>query len=153
MVALTHANHVNFFDSIFQNWHSICPCYNRAMNLSFFADPDLVPKPREEVQLESLDLSPYPDGRRVKVTLTITPFMPMDRPSLEILVNDENDNLVSSLNIVETNTHILNLTVHLRTVEQPRGQYTFRVDLYYDDDLQHSILQSIRLPDDLPVTG
>jgi hypothetical protein len=124
-----------------------------AMNLSFFPDPNLAPKPREEIQLESLGLTPYPDGRRVKVSLTITPFMPMDRPSLEISVIDEDNHLVASLSVVETNIHKLDLTVHLKTEEQPEGQYTFRVDLYYDQDVQHSLQESIRLPEDIPVTG
>jgi hypothetical protein len=123
------------------------------MNLSFFPDPNLAPKPREEIQLESLDLTPYPDGRRVKVDLAITPFMPMDRPSLEISVTDEDENLVASLSVVETNTHALNLTVHLKTAEQPKGRYTFRVDLYYEQHIQHSLHQTIHLPQDIPVTG
>ena len=122
------------------------------MNLSFFPDPNLVPKPREEIQLEFLNLTPYPDGRRVKVDLAITPFMPMDRPSLEISVTDEDENPVTSVSVVETNTYVLDLTVHLKTVEQPKGQYTFRVDLYYDD-IQHSLHKSIQLPEDIPVTG
>jgi hypothetical protein len=124
------------------------------MNLSFFPDPNLAPKPREEIQLESLDLAPYSDGRRVKVELTITPFMPMDRPSLEISVLDEDDNLVTSLSVVETNIHVLSLTVHLKADGQPKGQYTVRVDLYYDqEDIQHSLEKSIRLPEDMPETG
>jgi hypothetical protein len=124
------------------------------MNLSFFPDPNLAPKPREEIQLESLDLAPYSDGRRVKVELTITPFMPMDRPSLEISVLDEDNNLVTSLSVVETNTHVLDLTVHLKADGQPKGQYTFRVDLYYDQEVvRHSLQKSIRLPEDIPTTG
>jgi hypothetical protein len=122
------------------------------MNLSFFPDPNLAPKPREDIQLESLDLSPYPDGRRVKVDIAITPFMPMDRPNLEISVTDEYENLVASLSVVETNTPTLDLTVHLKTDEPPRGQYTFQVDLYYDH-IQHSLHKSIRLPEDMPDTG
>jgi len=55
--------------------------------------------------------------------------------------------------VVETNIHKLDLTVHLKTEEQPEGQYTFRVDLYYDQDVQHSLQESIRLPEDIPVTG
>jgi hypothetical protein len=117
------------------------------MNLSFFPDPDLAPKPREEIQLESLDLAPYPDGRRVRVDLAITPFMPMDRPSLEISVTDEDENQVASLSVVETNTHVLNLTIHLKTAEPPKGRYNFQVDLYYDDHVQHSLHQSIQLPE------
>jgi hypothetical protein len=154
MVALPCANYVNYFRiRVPSIGIPFAHVIIGAMNLSFFPDPDHAPRPREEIQLESLDLTPYPDGRRAKVDLTITPFMPMDRPSLEISVTDEDDNLVASLSVVETNTHVLSLTVHLKTIEQPKGQYTFQVDLYYDEHVQHSLHQSIRLPEDIPVTG
>jgi hypothetical protein len=152
MLVLADANHVNFLRLIFSIGIPFAHVIIETMNLSFFPDPNLAPRPREEIQLEALKLTPYPDGRRVKVDLSITPFMPMDRPNLEISVTDKDEYQVTSLSVVETNTHVLDLTVHLKTVEQPEGQYTFRVDLCYDD-IQHSLQKSIRLPEDIPETG
>jgi hypothetical protein len=117
------------------------------MNLDFVTDPELAPRPRAEIRVESLALEPYPDGRRVRVDVEITPFAPVDRPNLEITAHNAAGELAGSMSVIETVNRRLSLTMHLRESE-PRGQYAFQVDLYYSpDETQHSARESVVIPD------
>ena len=50
--------------------------------------------PRNEVHVDSVKATPYPDGRRVHVEITVTPFR--ERPNLEIAILDTHDKIVSA---------------------------------------------------------
>ena len=41
----------------------------------FFADPDDIPLPPEEVKIRQLEARPYPEGQRVAVRFEITPMV------------------------------------------------------------------------------
>lgn len=99
-----------------------------------FTDPQDVPQPRERVKIEDVQLSPYPDGWRVKIDVDLTPFL--ERPNLEIrLIGLDGDarRLVAELSIIETMHRHMEFTMHIRGVSAPSGAYTAEVDLYYDD--------------------
>lgn len=120
------------------------------MNLDFLTDPERVPRPRDEIRIEGFNLTPYPDGRRIKIELELTPFMPVDRPNLEITAVNDAGQTVGSASVIETVTRRLNLTMHLREPE-PEGRYEFEASLYYSPEtMQDTATASLRLPDDLP---
>jgi hypothetical protein len=123
------------------------------MNIDFVTDPDQVPKSREDIRIVGLVLEPYPDGRRVRVAVRLTPFAPADRPNLDIRAFNADNTEVSSLSIIEMVQHALAVTVHLRE-RSVGGQFTFRADLYYDPaEIQHSLTQTLVLPGDIAPTG
>ena len=88
------------------------------------------PQPRDKIHIEQLEIMPYPDRFRVYVHLVVTPFQ--ERPNLLLVAHDENDRLVSELNIIETMHHDMEFTMHLRGVDDPAGLYTLTADLFYE---------------------
>ena len=116
------------------------------MDLNFFADPGLAPKPRREIQVEGLTVTPYPDGRRLRVEIELTPFAPMDRPNLELTASKPDGTHVGSVSIIEAAQRELSLTMHIRE-PQPSGEYTLQVDLYYGEDPpQSTISENVQIP-------
>lgn len=94
----------------------------------FLTDPTDIPLPPEEVRIRHFRAEPWPDKRRVRVYLEITPFQ--KRPNGELEIRDANGNEVASLTIIETIDPKMDLTVHLRTSE-PAGTYTASATVYY----------------------
>ena len=99
-------------------------------NLSFFDNPDEAPLPRDQVAIEHVTFEPYADGRRVRVSITLTPFL--DRPNLDISLLTPEGRPVSSLSIVEALERHMDFTLHLREREL-LPQYIGRVELYYEE--------------------
>ena len=97
----------------------------------FFQDPSDIPLPPEEVRIRGLRAEPYPDGRRVRILLEITPFQ--KRPNCEIQVMDQDENVVASLSIIESIDARMDFTVHLKT-DEPSGEFTVSSELYYYED-------------------
>ena len=94
----------------------------------FFTDPNDIPLPPEEVRIRNFRAEPWPDKRRVRVYLEITPFQ--KRPNGEIEICNAEGNEVASLTIIETIDPKMDLTVHLRVAE-PAGSYTASAVIYY----------------------
>ena len=88
------------------------------------------PKSRNEIRIEELEVVPYPDRFRVYIHIVVTPFL--ERPNLLITARDENDRLVSELNVIETMHHDMEFTMHLRGIDDPTGLYTLTTDLFYE---------------------
>lgn len=123
------------------------------MELNFITDPEMAPRPREEIEILELSLSAYPDRRRVKMSIRITPFAPMDRPNLEIVVTNEQGVFVGDISVIGAMQTRLNLTMHLREADID-GIYTFNASLSYDDEpAQHTTSAQIDLSQDAPETA
>ncbi len=88
-------------------------------------------KPRGEVRIEDLRAEPYPDRQRVKITLALTPFR--ERPSLHIALHDAAGRCLAEAHVIDAMTFTLALTMHLRGIEQPAGEFSARAILYYED--------------------
>jgi hypothetical protein len=89
-----------------------------------------VPKQRQDVHIEELEIIPFPDRFRVYAHIRVTPFL--ERPNLLLIAHDENDRVVSELNIIETMHHDMEFTLHIRGVPDPAGVYTLTADLFYE---------------------
>lgn len=101
----------------------------------FFQDPTDIPLPPDEVNIRELRAEPYPDGRRVRIILEITPFQ--QRPNCEIIVTDEHGNVAASLSIIESIDAKMDFTVHLKG-DQPAGKFRVSADIYYYEDVKSS---------------
>ncbi len=116
------------------------------MDIQFFDNGDLVPKPRDEIKIESLNATPYPDRFRVFLEIKVTPFQ--ERPNLLVTVHDEDDKLVGELNIIETMHANMEFTLHIRGKEDPAGAYSVTAELFYDtrDPAQDSVIAAFTVP-------
>lgn len=88
------------------------------------------PKPRDQVRIEALEITPFLDRFRVYVHLRVTPFL--ERPNMVLVAHDQDDRIVSELNIIETMHHDMEFTLHIRGVTEPAGVYSLTADLFYD---------------------
>ncbi len=100
------------------------------MDIQFFDNGNQTPQPREDVRIESVNVTPYPEGLRVHVAVQVTPFR--ERPNLMLVIHDDDDLVVSELNIIETMHAHMEFTMHLRGVEDPTGAYSLTVELFYE---------------------
>jgi hypothetical protein len=94
----------------------------------FFQDPSDIPLPPDEVRIRNFHAEPWPDQRRVRVSLEVTPFQ--KRPSGEIKVFDPDGEEAALLTIVETVVPKMEFTVHLRG-STDSGEYTAKATVYY----------------------
>jgi hypothetical protein len=94
----------------------------------FFQDPNEIPLPPAEVRILEFRASPYPDGRRVRVYLEVTPFQ--KRPNVDVSVDDKIGNTAAEVSIIETMTRKMEFTIHLR-VPKPEGTYSVDAVVYY----------------------
>jgi len=103
----------------------------RVMDDIEFVEPDEIPQPPEVVKIESLNARVYPDGRRVRLDVKVTPFL--ERPNLSFTITNAEGREVASMAVVESMDFKFEMTAHLRG-PQPEGQYIVRGELYYGDD-------------------
>ena len=75
-------------------------------------DSEDVPVPPEEVGIQLVRIDPYPDGKRIRVTLELTPFQVP--PNLDVIVLDKDGEESASMSIIAATTPKLSFTAHLR---------------------------------------
>ena len=95
----------------------------------FFPEDNLTRATPEETRINSLSAQPYPDGRRVRVNMEVTPFQ--KRPYIEVVLENANGDEVASTSLVEPMSWKLEFTMHIRgEISNP---YTVHARLYYPD--------------------
>ncbi len=94
----------------------------------FFQDPNEIPVPPADVRIRDLQVKPLSDGRRVRVYLELDPFQ--KRPSAELVVRNASGTPVAAASIVESMTRKIEITLHLRNVNEP-GIFTMETQIYY----------------------
>jgi len=94
----------------------------------FFTDASEAPVPPDEVRIRDLKADPWPDGRRVKVYIEVTPFQ--KRPSGEVLITNLDGQPVASASIIEAMSPKIEVNLHLRSPD-PAGRFNVAVELYY----------------------
>jgi hypothetical protein len=104
-----------------------------------FVEPDEIPLPPEEVKIESLNARVYPDGRRVRLDVKVTPFL--ERPNLNFTITNAEGREVATLAIIESMDYKLEMTAHLRG-PQPEGQHTVHGELFYGDDSPRRVAET-----------
>src|SRR5262245_25710270 len=120
------------------------------MDINLIEDPNLIPKPREQIAIQSLKVIPLADGHRIRVEIQITPFSPQDRLNLQVVTRLADGSEVASMEVVATLQSSLRLTVHLQQPGSTDGSYIIEARLYFDPaEVQHSATTSFTLPDDI----
>jgi hypothetical protein len=93
-------------------------------------DPGTVRLPLDQVRFTDVHVEPWPDGQRVRVHISLTPFE--QKPSLEFVVVNSQGKQIASATILETMNYRLVITLHLRPVD-PSGLYRLYIKLYYPE--------------------
>lgn len=96
----------------------------------FFADPQVERLPPDETRLLDLRAEPYPDGKRLRVSLDLTPFE--KRPDIELTLTGLAGAEAAVASIVEPVAWTLELTLHVRRAD-PAGRYSLAASLAYPD--------------------
>ncbi len=102
------------------------------MNVHFFDNSEANGHlaPREEVKIERLEVTPYPDRYRIFIEVDVTPFA--ERPNLLLVAHDDNDHIVGELNVIGTMHPKMEFTMHIRGQDDPAGVYTLTAELFYE---------------------
>ena len=96
----------------------------------FFADPNEVPLPPDEVRIQSLKAEPWQDGQRVRVSLDVDPFQ--KRPSAEIEIKNSQGRTIAAVSVIESMDRKMEFNLHLREKES-HGTYRLSAVLYYSE--------------------
>lgn len=100
------------------------------IHIDIFNDPNKVPRPKNEIRIERLQATPYPDRLRVHVEIEVTAFQ--ERPNLLLVLRNATGTVMNELNIIETMHASMEFTLHIRNVEDPAGEYTLECELFYE---------------------
>jgi hypothetical protein len=102
------------------------------MSMMFFADEDEVPLPPREVRITEAKAQPLPDGRRVMLNITLTPFL--EYPNLEVMVYRPDGQEERGMSIIGTMDRHLQLTLHVARPESS-GEYRAQIDLIHEGEV------------------
>lgn len=100
------------------------------MDLPFFDDASQAPVSPEAVRIESLEVDPYRDLRRLQVQVRLTPFQVP--PTIDLVINSPELEEVASTSIIGVGSPRLALVMHLRQ-QEPRGLYTLVATVEYEE--------------------
>jgi hypothetical protein len=96
----------------------------------FLHDPHEIPLPPDEVRLRALHAEPWPDGRRVRVSIELDPFH--KRPSLTLAITDASGRRLAGTSIIESMTRKIELNLHLPSSPPPiLAPCTLAAELFY----------------------
>ncbi|MFN8410857.1 MAG: hypothetical protein U0Z26_00570 [Anaerolineales bacterium] len=95
----------------------------------FFPEDNLTRSVPEETKITSLSAETYPDGRRLRVNVEVTPFQ--KRPYIEVVLSNANGDEIASTSIVEPLSWKLEFTMHVRG--QVINPHSLNAKLYYPD--------------------
>jgi hypothetical protein len=91
-------------------------------------DPEDIPRPREEVRLREMVVTPLADRRRVRVDVELTPFL--ERPNLDVDLVGPGGEPLARTSVIEADSPSFSLTLHIRGA--PRGgEHVVRGSLSY----------------------
>jgi hypothetical protein len=94
----------------------------------YFQDPGDIPVPREKVRIREFTAQPYPDGRRIRVYLEVTPFL--NKPDAEITLENSLGEVVTSASVIESITPKMELTLHA-PAHEGSGEHTLKAVVFY----------------------
>jgi hypothetical protein len=107
---------------------------------SILTDPDAKLLPPADTRILELRAEPYPDGKRLRIALDLTPFE--QKPYLELKLNNTTGEVVAAASIIELVVWRIELTLHIRKrviipgeaiSKIPTGPYQLEAILSYPD--------------------
>jgi len=101
-------------------------------DIMFFEDEDETHRAPEQVEIVEVQARPLPDGRRVVVQVTLTPFI--EYPSFDVTLLRPDGTQERTLSVVNTMERTLALTMHLSKPDLA-PEYIARVELIHEGQL------------------
>lgn len=101
-------------------------------DIMFFEDDQEAPRPPEQVEIVEVQARPLPDGRRVIVQVTLTPFT--DYPSFDVTLLRPDGTRERSLSVVSAMERTTALTMHLSKPDSA-SEYIARVELVHEGNV------------------
>ena len=83
-----------------------------------------------DVRFQEVKVEPWPDGKKVRVHVVLTPFI--KRPDLSTKILDETGDEVCSADIIQTMDDRMVFTLHLRG-ETLSTRFTLQINISYED--------------------
>ena len=105
----------------------------------FFTEPDADRQPMELIRFENISVEPYPDRKKVKLLIEVTPFL--EKPNIEIGLFNQDGILIASMSLVEIIEYKFELTLHIKNVSL-HGENLIQANIYYDDLSQYEIKEN-----------
>ncbi len=93
-------------------------------------NPDPEALPPQQVRFLDLHVEPWPDGRRVRVHVSLTPFQ--QNPNLEAVILASDGHEVARASIIENADDRFVFTMHIRA-DPAAGIYSLAATIEYDD--------------------
>lgn len=112
-------------------------------DLMFFLDEDETPRSPDQIEIADVQVRPLPDGRRIGVQVTLTPFV--QNPAFDVTILHADGTVERSLSVVGAPERTSTLTMHLGPHPSP-GPYVLRVELYHGE----AVLQTRDVPFTMP---
>ena len=116
-------------------------------DILFFEDEDEAPRSPEKVEIVEVQARPLPDGRRVVVQVTLTPFI--EYPSFDVTLLRADGTEERTLSVVSTMERTTALTMHLSRPDRS-PEYVAQVDLIHDGAVLQTHRVSFTAPDGSP---
>jgi hypothetical protein len=97
--------------------------------LMFFEDEEQSLRPPRQVEITEAHVRPLPDGRRIVVQVTLTPFV--EPPSFDVTILRPDGAVERTLSVIGATKRTNAVTMHL---SQPglADEYTARVELFHE---------------------
>ncbi len=119
--------------------------------LMFFQDEDETARLPQDVEIVDAQVRPLPDGRRVVVQVTLTPFV--EGPAFDVTILGPDGAVERTGSVVGAMERTNRLTMHLRRPPLP-DLYTARIELMHAGSVLQARSVQFRLPNpaDPPTT-
>ena len=105
--------------------------YNIRMDF-FIPDPNVEQMAPADTRLLNLIAEPYPDGKRLRVVVDLTPFQ--QKPYLALTLTNTVGEVISSSSVIEPVAYQLEFTLHIRKPDTfSGGKYKLAVFLSFPD--------------------
>ena len=114
-------------------------------DIMFFEDEENQSRLPPDVRITQVQVRPLPDGKRVAVQVTLTPFI--EQPSFDVTLLRSDGSVERSVSVVSAMDRTNTLTLHLSQPEHAR-EYTARIDLIHDGTLLQTREVRFSVPDE-----
>ncbi len=114
-------------------------------DIMFFEDEENLARLPPDVRITQVQVRPLPDGKRVVVQVTLTPFI--EQPSFDVTLLRPDGNVERSVSVISAMDRTNSLTLHLSRPERA-SEYIARIDLIHEGAVLQTRQVRFSVPDE-----
>ena len=114
-------------------------------DIMFFEDEENKSRLPPDVRITQVLVRPLPDGKRVAVQVTLTPFV--EQPSFDVTLLRPDGSVERCVSVISAMDRTNTLTMHLSQPERA-PEYTARIDLIHDGTVLQTSTVRFSVPDE-----